>query len=133
MASRPRAVTLSSMASMEKSAYTGSKTPMGILRRFTGFADAPELCAAESFAIREVTMGAGEFPEGLAAEASATPQLRRSPRGTFASIQLGRHVGARAPGPIADAAGFEETGRIRASQLDVSRLLDWGGSDRSAF
>src|ERR1700676_2175127 len=32
MASRPRALTLSSMASMERALYTGSKTPMGILR-----------------------------------------------------------------------------------------------------
>src|SRR6202140_5027620 len=32
MASRPRALTLSSMASMERFLYTGSKTPMGILR-----------------------------------------------------------------------------------------------------
>src|ERR1700747_809998 len=32
MASRPRAVTLSSMASRARCSYTGSKTPMGILR-----------------------------------------------------------------------------------------------------
>src|ERR1700692_544922 len=33
MASRPRALTLSSMVSRESLSYTASKTPMGILRR----------------------------------------------------------------------------------------------------
>src|ERR1700732_4182161 len=83
MASRPRALTLSSMASMESFLYTGSKTPMGILRLgdVSGEteADLAALLALDS-AVFPVTKAAASLAAGTAAARRHTPVAARKCR-----------------------------------------------------
>src|ERR1700704_2888791 len=78
MASRPRALTLSSMASSESLSYTASKTPMGILRMedVSGDADLAALLAVFP-TVFPVTKPAASPAEGTAAARRPLPVAAR--------------------------------------------------------
>src|SRR3984893_118610 len=87
MASRPSALTLSSMASMERSLYTGSKTPMGILRMEdgTGAADSTALLEAVP-AVFPVTKPAASPAVGTAAASRPLPVAARKCRRSMPEV-----------------------------------------------
>src|ERR1700730_5459570 len=78
MASRPRALTLSSMASSESLSYTASKTPMGILcmEEVSGDADLAALLAVFP-TVFPVTKPAASPAEGTAAARRPLPVAAR--------------------------------------------------------